>query len=182
LKGDTGAQGPQGPQGEKGDAFEYSDFTPAQLAALTGPQGPQGERGNNGKDGKDGLTTSISVNGNTYTQNNGTVTLPNYPTSLPASNIKARFVMLNENTNISPTIESTDAINGVAIENVICYNYSGSDKEITLSDKDRNIIVIDGGYSRITIGSNQYAEISYLLIKGDIYGENWTYYVRTDTQ
>lgn len=30
--------------------------------------------------GSDGLTTSISVNGNTYTQSNGTIQLPNYPT------------------------------------------------------------------------------------------------------
>lgn len=54
--------GPQGPQGEKGDKGDKGD---------TGPQGPKGE---------DGLTTSISVNGNTYTQVSGTITLPNYPT------------------------------------------------------------------------------------------------------
>ena len=43
----------------------------------TGPQGPVGS---------DGLTTQIRVNGNTYTQSNGLITLPNYP-SLPPYNI-----------------------------------------------------------------------------------------------
>ena len=36
----------------------------------------QGEKGADGKDGKDGLTTSIKLNGETYTQNNGIIELP----------------------------------------------------------------------------------------------------------
>ena len=52
----TGARGPQGPQGP------------------VGPQGPQGPQGS------DGLTTQIRVNGSTYTQSNGLITLPDYPT------------------------------------------------------------------------------------------------------
>ena len=55
LKGEKGDQGAQGPQGE------------------IGPQGPAGQNG------ADGLTTSISVNGTTYTQVDGLVTLPDYP-------------------------------------------------------------------------------------------------------
>ena len=58
----TGARGPQGPQG------------------LQGPQGPQGLQGPQGPQGSDGLTTQIRVNGNTYTQSNGLITLPDYPT------------------------------------------------------------------------------------------------------
>ena len=61
----TGPQGPQGPQGPKGSQ---------------GAQGPQGIKGT------DGLTTKISVNGTTYTQSNGLITLPNYP-PLPSYNI-----------------------------------------------------------------------------------------------
>ena len=38
-----------------------------------GPTGPEGPKGN------DGLTTSVVVNGTTYTHSNGTITLPNYP-------------------------------------------------------------------------------------------------------
>ena len=58
----TGARGPQGPQGP------------------VGPQGPQGLQGPQGTQGSDGLTTQIRVNGNTYTQSNGLITLPDYPT------------------------------------------------------------------------------------------------------
>lgn len=42
-----------------------------------GEQGPQGPAGANGADG---LTTAISVNGSTYTQVDGIITLPNYST------------------------------------------------------------------------------------------------------
>ena len=117
-KGDTGErglQGEKGDKGDKGDAFTYQDFTSEQLATLKGekgdtgeqgiqgiqgekgdkgdkgdqgPRGEQGEQGPAGANGKDGLTTAISVNGNTYTHSNGTITLPNYPTipaNLPAN-------------------------------------------------------------------------------------------------
>lgn len=55
-----------------------------------GPTGPKGEDGVIGKDGKDGptgpvgptgapgLTTKVTVNGTTYTQSGGNITLPNY--------------------------------------------------------------------------------------------------------
>lgn len=43
-------------------------------------KGDKGDVGENGKDGADGLTTSISVNGATYTHTDGLITLPNYPT------------------------------------------------------------------------------------------------------
>ena len=61
----TGARGPQGPQGPVGPQ---------------GTQGPQGPQGTQGPQGSDGLTTQIRVNGNTYTQSNGLITLPDYPT------------------------------------------------------------------------------------------------------
>ena len=85
-KGDKGTDGAKGDKGDKGDPFTYSDFTPEQLAALKGAKGDKGDKGDPGAkgeagtNGKDGLTTTISVNGNTYTHVNGTVTLPNYPT------------------------------------------------------------------------------------------------------
>ena len=64
-KGETGSTGPQGP---------------------AGPQGAQGPQGLQGVKGTDGLTTQIKVNGTTYTQSNGLITLPNYPPS-PSYNI-----------------------------------------------------------------------------------------------
>lgn len=70
AKGDKGDQGPQGLQGPKGD---------------TGEQGIQGEQGPQGPKGDDGLTTQVRVNGTTYTQVDGLITLPDYPASVGES-------------------------------------------------------------------------------------------------
>ena len=65
LKGDKGETGAKGDKGDKGE---------------TGEKGEQGIQGMQGIKGADGLTTQIRVNGTTYTQSNGLITLPNYPT------------------------------------------------------------------------------------------------------
>ena len=80
----TGARGPQGPQGP------------------TGPQGPQGPQGLQGVKGTDGLTTQIRVNGTTYTQSNGLITLPDYPSSSGGSGSTgsidtSNFITFNSN-------------------------------------------------------------------------------------
>ena len=67
--GSQGPEGPAGPQGPKGE------------------QGPRGLQGKAGKDGENGLTTSITVNGNKYTQVGGNITLPDYPTSSDFDNL-----------------------------------------------------------------------------------------------
>ena len=65
----TGPTGPTGPMGATGP---------------TGPIGPAGERGPTGPvgltgpTGPAGLTTKVTVNGTTYTQSGGNITLPNY--------------------------------------------------------------------------------------------------------
>ena len=64
----TGARGEKGDKGDKGDKGER------------GEQGIQGLQGTQGAKGADGLTTQIRVNGTTYTQSNGLITLPDYPT------------------------------------------------------------------------------------------------------
>lgn len=87
-KGDKGDQGIPGPQGEKGDPGQQGPI------GLTGPQGPIGPKGDTGDPGpkgdrgetgpvgpqgtpgRDGLTTSISLNGELYTQEDGVITLP----------------------------------------------------------------------------------------------------------
>ena len=61
----TGAKGEKGEQGIQGD------------------KGDKGDKGEQGVKGSDGLTTQIKVNGTTYTQSNGLITLPDYPTSSP---------------------------------------------------------------------------------------------------
>ena len=65
LKGDKGETGTKGDEGDKGER---------------GERGEKGEQGIQGDKGVDGLTTQIRVNGTTYTQSNGLITLPNYPT------------------------------------------------------------------------------------------------------
>ena len=72
-KGDTGEQGPQGIPGEKGDT------------GLQGPKGDKGDTGEQGAKGEDGLTTQVRVNGTTYTQVDGLITLPDYPASVGES-------------------------------------------------------------------------------------------------
>ena len=131
--------GPQGPQGPKGDAFTYDDFTPEQLEALTGPQGPegpegptgpqgiQGEQGPKGETGDtgprgpegpqgpagaDGLTTSITVNGTTYTQSSGNITLPDYPADVAWGNITGT---LSSQTDLQSALDAKqDVISDLA--------------------------------------------------------------------
>ena len=87
-KGDTGPQGPQGiqgeqgPQGEVGPKGDTGEQGPQGMQGEIGPQGPQGERG---PAGADGLTTQVRVNGTTYTQVDGLITLPDYPASVGES-------------------------------------------------------------------------------------------------
>ena len=73
LKGEKGDKGDQGPKGDKGDKGDTGEQGPK------GDKGDIGEQGPAGANGQDGLTTSISVNGTTYTHVNGVITLPNYP-------------------------------------------------------------------------------------------------------
>ena len=63
----TGARGEKGDKGDKGE------------------RGEKGEQGLQGAKGTDGLTTQIRVNGTTYTQSNGLITLPDYPSSTGGS-------------------------------------------------------------------------------------------------
>ena len=83
IKGEQGIQGIQGIQGAKGDKGEpgaKGDKGDQGKQGIQGKQGEKGEKGDKGDKGDDGLTTAISVNGNTYSHSNGTITLPNYPT------------------------------------------------------------------------------------------------------
>ena len=80
IKGEQGIQGKQGIQGAKGDKGEPGAKGDKGDQGKQGIQGKQGEKGEKGDKGDDGLTTAISVNGNTYSHSNGTITLPNYPT------------------------------------------------------------------------------------------------------
>ena len=90
-KGDTGEQGPQGLQGPKGDKGDTGEQGPQGLQGLQGPKGDKGDpgeqglQGPKGDKGDDGLTTQVRVNGTTYTQVDGLITLPDYPADVGAS-------------------------------------------------------------------------------------------------
>ena len=135
-KGDTGAIGPQGPKGDTG---------------LQGIQGPKGEKGDTGAigpqgpKGADGLTTSIEVNGQTYTHVNGKITLPNYPTGGGGGS--------SANVTYSETAPSSASegdiwyktVLGSSITPTYTFNYTGSVQEF--------IAPYDGAYIFRCVGA-----------------------------
>ena len=90
-----------------------SSYISSHKSELTGPQGPQGPQGSQGVQGPqgikgtDGLTTKISVNGKTYTQSNGLITLPNYPT-LSGSGSSVSYIIWVGTQSQYDTITSKD--------------------------------------------------------------------------
>ena len=76
LPGPQGIQGEKGDKGDKGDTGQQGEKGEQ---GIQGIQGEKGDKGDTGEKGADGLTTSIKVDGKTYTQTNGLITLPNYP-------------------------------------------------------------------------------------------------------
>ena len=77
-KGDKGDTGAQGPQGLKGDTGATGATGPKGATGAQGPQGIQGPQGPQGPKGDQGNPTSITVNGTTYTQSSGNITLPSF--------------------------------------------------------------------------------------------------------
>ena len=118
-QGIQGIQGPQGEQGPKGDTGETGATGPQ---GETGPQGPKGDTGDTGPTGPqgpqgpagaDGLTTSISVNGTTYTQSSGLITLPDYPT------VPTNYVTTNTSQQITASKRFTQ---NIQVENLNSYD------------------------------------------------------------
>ncbi len=101
-QGEQGLIGPTGPQGEQGltgPTGETGAIGPTGLTGAVGPTGPQGltgptgatgavgptgATGATGPTGADGLTTQIELNGVTYTQSGGLITLPDLSTESEA--------------------------------------------------------------------------------------------------
>ena len=117
-KGDPGERGPQGLKGDKGDKGEPGERGLKGDKGDTGEQGPQGIQGLAGVDGQDGLTTSISVNGNTYTHVDGVITLPDYPTA---------------------TGDSVDAYTKAEIDSII-QDYTGGKKQVYLTQSEYDVL------------------------------------------
>ena len=140
-KGDTGETGATGPQGPKGDTGE---------TGATGPQGPQGEQGPvgatgpQGPAGRDGLTTSITVDGTTYTQSEGNITLPNYPT-VP-TNISA---FTNDSGYITNSVNNlTNYYDKTSIDGIV----EDIDEDIALkaNSADLATVATTGSYTDLT--------------------------------
>jgi len=112
-KGDTGPAGAQGPQGEQGPQGIQGEQGPKGDTGDTGPEGPQGPQG---PAGADGLTTSITVNGTTYTQSSGNITLPDYP-SAPTN-----YVTTDTAQDITATKTFTD---NASVPTTLRTNYNG---------------------------------------------------------
>ena len=78
AKGDTGATGSVGPTGLTGAVGPTGAKGDTGAVGPTGATGPTGPTGAVGPTGAPGLTTKITVNGTTYTQSGGNITLPDY--------------------------------------------------------------------------------------------------------
>ena len=103
----TGARGEKGDKGDKGE------------------RGERGEKGEQGLQGTNGLTTQIRVNGTTYTQSNGLITLPDYPSSIGGSGTidTSNFIVYN-NSYISDC--NLHYINGYTKTNTATLNLPSS--------------------------------------------------------
>ena len=132
-------------------------------------------KGPAGQDGQDGLTTDIYVNGQTYTQSGGTITLPDYPTvndrtiTLVQNGVSQSFT-LNQNSDKQITLLTVQGNTGdtpsatlsdIQIGNTVYSLAQGSASSgIYLSSADLDTTV---NYSKIilistiTLGNNTLA-------------------------
>lgn len=102
--GATGAVGPTGPQGERGETG---------TTGAAGSPGPKGDTGPVGPTGAPGLTTKVTVNGTTYTQSGGNITLPDYAkigTSSSSTALSNITYLANSDIPASPATNTEYAI------------------------------------------------------------------------
>ena len=118
-KGDTGAQGPKGEKGDTGETGPQGEQGPKGETGATGPQGPKGDIGETGAtgpqgpQGERGLPIDISVNGQTYTQVDGTITLPNYPDEVAWGNIEGT---LSDQTDLASALSNKLSLNSTTAQ------------------------------------------------------------------
>ena len=172
----TGAKGEKGDKGDKGDK---------------GEQGIQGTQGIQGVKGTDGLTTQIRVNGTTYTQSNGLITLPDYPSSSGTGSSSTPIsISFNGNTYTPdsngvitlPNVESSGGSSGtIDTSNFITFN----DSYVS----DANLHYVNGytkcGNSTINIpskciGNKSCWGILFCLLENQEYGNGTQMYFPID--
>lgn len=143
-KGLQGERGPEGPEGPKGDKGDIGPAGPQGIQGEPGPkgdkgdqgiQGPEGPQGPAGEKGADGLTTAITVNGQTYNQENGVITLPDYPTGGASTAADVSYDDTNSGlginnpsvpiNNVQKAIEALadDAVSSEVVQNMIDTNF-----------------------------------------------------------
>ena len=104
AKGDTGPRGPEGPQGIQGPQGETGATGPE---GAQGPRGPEGAQGPQGPKGDTGDPVTITVNGTTYTQSSGNITLPDYPADVAWGNITGT---LSSQTDLQSALDAKQDI------------------------------------------------------------------------
>ena len=118
IQGEQGIQGIQGEKGDKGDTGERGEIGPQGIQGPKGDKGDTGPQGPAGANGQDGLTTSISVNGTTYTQENGTITLPNYPQISSSGEVDLSDLALNINNQTLSLKNNGTTLSSVTLPSV----------------------------------------------------------------
>lgn len=125
----------------------------------------------------------VNVGNTEYTPSGGAVSLPAYPTTLPASDVyswakeenkpsytlsevgaAASVVALTENVNSTCSI--TGAGNAGKMETIVYTNSSGSSKTVTIPT---TYSTPDGAAITLTVPDGGYCEVNYLNISGTIY-------------
>ena len=143
-KGDTGEQGPQGPQGEQGPIGPAGPQGEQGIQGELGPQGPKGDKGDTGPQGAkgatgpkgaDGLTTSIKVNGTTYTHSNGLITLPNYP----SQTYKMPYFISKTTTTYKDSSNNTGFTIDLGISSSVSLDINNFEIYAKYNDEDLNI-------------------------------------------
>ena len=168
-KGDTGNTGPKGDKGDTGPQGPTGPTGPA------GPQGIQGPKGDTGSAGQDGLTTSIKLNGNTYTQVSGTITLPNYKTGEKLYYNQVDVLFKCYNTAAKTTEKGFRA----SFNLLSTTNFETARQTTSLLDllKDKGYITCTGVYYEPPLGPVTKLDVSSLAHSFSIsYNSNWSEY------
>ena len=136
------------------------------LKGEKGDKGEQGIQGEKGDKGADGLTTSISLNGVTYTQENGVITLPNITSGgtggAGVKGLTARALTSSElaellNTPIKPSEPTKVEVTSItASSNYLALNVgetrkitytiqpsNATDKTVTFASSDSSKVSVD---------------------------------------
>ena len=134
--GPTGPQGIQGPTGEAGaigPTGPQGDIGPTGATGAMGPTGPQGDigpigptgatgaTGPTGATGQDGLTTKIKVNNVTYTQVDGQIDLPDYPSNYMTTDTSQTMYDV-----IKSFVDHTNNVEAVIDGDITTYNMQDS--------------------------------------------------------